>query len=158
LLEGEAGRQLVPSPFEGPIWAYADFCEGLLEDTLFRIASPLLANKKASAHERALFVYVKERKFGAGCVERWSADRDALLSAGRKLLLPTLRTLGRQPFIFGNNPTLADAALYGNLVMLECSEPALLTQLGAAFVDFKSRMDERCRAVSKQRPTLAPPL
>src|SRR5688572_24033301 len=40
LLAGERGKSLVPSPFEGPIWAYHDFVDGPLEDVLFRIASP----------------------------------------------------------------------------------------------------------------------
>jgi len=67
LLERDA--RLTPAPFEGPIWAYADFCDGPLEDVLFRIATPSLAVRKATPEERALFVYVKERKFGVGCVE-----------------------------------------------------------------------------------------
>src|SRR5215213_2434980 len=39
LLQGSAAVRLVPSPFEGPIWAYHDWCDGRLEDVLFRIAS-----------------------------------------------------------------------------------------------------------------------
>src|SRR5687768_7312758 len=33
------GAFLVPSPLEGPIWGYSDFCDNVLEDITFRIAS-----------------------------------------------------------------------------------------------------------------------
>src|SRR5215831_18277783 len=38
LLSRPEAKRLVPSPFEGPIWAYHDFVDGPLEDILFRIA------------------------------------------------------------------------------------------------------------------------
>ncbi len=145
LLEGDAGKTLVPSPFEGPVWAYSDFCDGPLEDTLFRIATPLLVAKKATPEEAALYVYIKERKFGAGCVERWANEREVLIAAGRKLLAPTSTTLARQSFLFGSMPTLADAALYGNLLMLECAEPELVGRLGETLPAFARRMEEACR-------------
>ncbi len=49
LLRGETAALLTPAPLEGPIWAYADFCDGPLEDILFRIATPLLVAKKIDA-------------------------------------------------------------------------------------------------------------
>src|SRR3954470_18962808 len=113
LLGGSAGTRLVPAPLEGPIWAYADFVDGALEDILFRIASPGVRDSWPTPWERALYVLVKERKFGAGCVDAWERDRPALLARGQHLLQPTLSTLGRRPFLFGETPTLADAALYG---------------------------------------------
>lgn len=152
LLTGPAAMLLTPSPFEGPIWAYADFCDGPLEDVLFRIATPDLVRLKETAEERAMFVYIKERKFGAGCVERWLAERDSLLAQARKLLHPTLRTLEQQPFLFGQNPTLADAALYGNLAMLAAADPRLLDALGGGLAPFARRVDERCAATSAARP------
>lgn len=144
VLRGEVGERLVPSPLEGPIWAYADFADDPLEDVLFRLASPQLADKKSGPVERALFVYVKERKFGGGCVARWALEREELLTRGRKLLAPTAQTLSQQPFLFGALPTLADAALYGNLKMLESADPALPSQLGEAFPAFMERLSEVC--------------
>lgn len=153
VITGPVAARLTPSPFEGPIWAYADFCDGPLEDVLFRIATPDLVRLKETAEERALFVYIKERKFGAGCVDRWRADRDSLLAQGRKLLEPTLRTLEQQPFLFGQNPTLADAALYGNLAMLIAADPRLLDALGGGSSSFVRRVDERCAGASAARST-----
>jgi glutathione S-transferase len=47
------------------------------------------------------------------------------------LLAPTERTLSAQPFLFGEKPTLADAALYGQFAMLHAGDPALLRRFGA---------------------------
>ena len=77
-------QRLVPSPLEGPIWAYADFVDGPLEDVLFRIASPAVRDAWPTAGERALYVLIKERKFGAGCVDAWERDRDAARGAGAR--------------------------------------------------------------------------
>lgn len=91
ILEWIAPRapHLVPSPWDGPIWAYADWVDGPFEDVLFRIASPDVRDAWPTAAERALYVYIKERKFGAGCVDAWSRDRPAMIDKVRALLAPT---------------------------------------------------------------------
>lgn len=141
LLVGAAKQALVPSPFEGPIWAYADFADGPLEDVLFRIASPALHHRFRDPGERALFNLVKERKFGAGCADQWLQAREALIERGAHLLAPSLATLEQTPFLFGARPTLADAALYGLLAMLECAEPTLLARLAPGLVGYKARVE-----------------
>jgi glutathione S-transferase len=143
LLSGDAARALTPSPFEGPIWAYADFCDGPLEDVLFRIASPLIGDSWNDPGERALYILIKERKFGPGCVSQWRADRDVLLARARHLLAPTRVTLEASPFLFGKEPTLADAALFGNLAMLREADVELVGALGAAFPAFMARLEAR---------------
>ena len=35
-------RALVRSPWEGPIWAYADWADNILEDAAFRLATPAI--------------------------------------------------------------------------------------------------------------------
>jgi glutathione S-transferase len=131
---------LVPAALAGPIWAYADFTDGPLEDPLFRIASPAVRDAWTSPFERALYVMVKERKFGAGCVDAWLAGRDALFARAHRLLAPTLRTLSEQPFLFGERPTLADAALDGQAKMLLEADPALLERLGRPLVEHGERL------------------
>jgi glutathione S-transferase len=138
-----AAARLVPAPLEGPIWAYADFSDGPLEDVAFRIASPAIANQWTEPFARALYVFVKERKFGAGCVAAWERDRPALVARAQHLLAPTLSTLGRRPFLFGDAPTLADAALYGQCALLE--EAELLAQVSPALVPYCRRLEERVR-------------
>ena len=142
LLAGDAGARLVPAGWEGPIWAYADFSDVVLEDPLFKLASPAVRDAWKTPWERALYVLVKERKFGAGCVEQWERDRDALVAHARRLLAPTLRTLAARPFLFGDTPTLADAALYGECLMLEEADPRLLKRVAEELVPYARRVEK----------------
>jgi glutathione S-transferase len=135
------GKKLVPSPLEGPIWAYCDFVDGPLEDILFRIASPSVRDAWTSPGDRALYVAIKERKFGPGCVDAWQRDCAQLTDRARHLLAPTLSTLGQRPFLFGDQPTLADAALYGNCKMIEVADAALLLRFSEPLVAFIRRVE-----------------
>jgi glutathione S-transferase len=147
LLVGSMAARLVPSPLQGPIWAYADFCDGLLEDVLFRIASPAIRDAWERPSDRALYVLIKERKFGPGCVTAWERDCDALVAKAKHLLAPTLATLAERPFLFGERPTLADAALYGNCAMLEEAHPELLARVSKELGAFMRRVESaRVRA------------
>ena len=144
----EQGRRLVPSPWEGPIWAYSDFTDGALEDVLFRIASPAVRDTWPSAFARALYVLIKERKFGAGCVDAWERERGQLIERARKLLAPSLQTLSARPFLFGERPTLADAALYGQCAMLEAGSAQLLAAVAPELTSYARRV-EAAAATSK---------
>ena len=145
LLREPSAGALVPTPFEGPIWAYHDFVDGPLEDVLFRISTPAVRDAWQTPFERALYVLIKERKFGSGCVDAWLNDRPALLAKARHLLAPTLSTLEKTPFLFGNAPTLADAALYGNCIMLEEADAALLPQISPTLVSYARRVEQAAR-------------
>lgn len=140
-----SGERLVPAGLEGPVWAYADWADSVLEDLMFRLASPQVRERFPKASERALFTYVKERKFGPGCVEQWARDRGSLLTRAQALLLPTARTLARRPFLLGERPSLADAALYGEFAMVRFADPALPAQLGAVFPDWMARLEAAAR-------------
>lgn len=148
LLTGSVSERLVPSPLQGPIWAYADFCDGPLEDVLFRIASPAIRDAWERATDRALYVLIKERKFGAGCVDAWERERDALVAKAKRLLAPTLATLTERPFLFGERPTLADAALYGNCAMLNEAAPALLERISTELRTYMRRVEQARLLVS----------
>ena len=141
LLAGGNAEHLCPPAWAGPIWAYHDFVDGPLEDVLFRIASPAIRDAWTTAWERALYRLVKERKFGAGCVEAWERDRDGLIARARQLLEPSLQTLRARPFLFGDRPTLADASLYGQCAMLEEGEPKLLAAVSPALVAYARRVE-----------------
>lgn len=132
---------LVPAGLEGAVWAYHDHVEGPVEDILFRLASPYVQQAWPTAWERALYTLVKERKFGAGCLDAWRADRAGLLARGREALAPTRASLLRQPFVFGDHLTLADLALYGQWAMLDAAHPALLAELDPIFVAHARRVE-----------------
>jgi glutathione S-transferase len=144
------GARLVPSPWEGPIWAYADFADGPLEDVMFRIGSPAVRDQWATPGDRALYVLVKERKFGAGCVDAWARDLPVLVARARALLAPTLRTLAARPFLFGDAPTLADAALYGHCAMLEEADPQLLAHVAEPLVPYARRLEAAASVKARQ--------
>lgn len=135
------GHALLPAGLEGPIWAYHDHVEGAIEDVLFRLATPAVRDAWPTSWERALYTLIKERRYGAGSIEAWEADRGGLLERGRALLVPTAHTLERHPFLFGEQPTLADLALYGQYKMLEEADEALLPTLGEAFVAHARRIE-----------------
>jgi glutathione S-transferase len=141
----ERDSALVPSPLEGPIWGYHDFVDGPLEDVMFRIGSPAVRAAWPTAGERALYTLVKERKFGAGCVDAWQREQPRLIARAQELLGPSLSTLGKQPFLFGGAPTLADAALYGNCIMLEEADATLLPRVSAQLVGFMRRVEDAAR-------------
>jgi glutathione S-transferase len=134
------GAFLVPSPLEGPIWACADFLDNVVEDITFRIGSPETRQQWPTAGDRALYTMNKERKFGAGCVEKWEREREELLLRARRLLAPTFSTLSKQRFLFGETPTLADAALHGHSLMLHEAKPTLVAQLSPVLAEHMSRM------------------
>ncbi|MBI4515125.1 MAG: glutathione S-transferase family protein [Deltaproteobacteria bacterium] len=141
LLAGAPGLRLVPLPWQGPIWAYADWCDGVLEDVVFRLASPGIRRRFARPADRALFTFIKERKFGRGCVEEWERTAGELTSRVRSLLAPTALTLAQQPFVFGERPTLADAALYGQCAMLRFADAAMPAALGPVFGQWLSGLE-----------------
>ena len=52
-----------------------------------------------------------------------------------------MSTLEQRPFLFGDTPTLADAALYGNCMMLEEGNRNLLDELSPRLVSYARRME-----------------
>lgn len=145
LLSEAPGHTLTPAPLEGPIWAYADFCDGPLEDVMFRIASPLVRDRWTDPGDRALYTLIKERKFGAGCIDQWQREQASLIERARTLLAPSSQTLEQVPFLFGAAPTLADAALYGNLAMLQEADATLPARLAPALEAYMSRLEAASR-------------
>ena len=132
---------LVPSPLEGPIWAYADWADQVLEDPCFKLAVPGILRRFQRPVDRALYTLIKERKYGAGCVQGWERSATQLLEQSRAALAPSDRTLSARPFLFGDRPTLADAALWGQLGMLRYAGIAP-SALGEALPAFVGRLEE----------------
>jgi glutathione S-transferase len=145
LLTGARAAQLVPPPWQGPIWAYADWADGPLEDVLFRIASPGIRRRFERIADRALFTFIKERKFGRGCVEEWERTAGELITRARSMLAPTVATLREQSFLFGVQPTLADAALYGQCVMLRFADTAFPAGLVPELGEWMARVEAAAR-------------
>ena len=104
LLARPGGAALVPSPWEGPIWAYCDWVDGPLEDVLFRLAAPKVRDSFRKLEERSLYVLIKERKFGAGCVDAWDAARAELIERGAEVSEVSHRLGPGKPTLKGRDP------------------------------------------------------
>lgn len=143
LIEDPRASGFVPPGQEAAVWAYCDaFVEGPLEDVLFRIACPAVRDAWPTAWERALYTLVKERRYGAGCIDAWRAEQEALIARGRELLEPTRRSLQKHPWVLGDTLTLADLGLYGQWAMLDCAGPELVDRLGPELRSHARRIEQ----------------
>ena len=75
------------------------------------------------------FIRYKERRFGAGCLDRWREQQPQLLAELAYKLAPTEQMLLGKPFLLGPQPRFADFNLYG---MLGCYLYGGCTELPAA--------------------------
>lgn len=140
LLADQRAAHLVPESLEAAAWAYHDFSDHVLEDITFKIASPATRRKFRRAGERALYTMNKERKFGAGCVDRWEQEQPEMLERVRHFLSPSLRVLRRTPFLFGDQPTLADASLAMHTRMMSYADPDLVERLSPVLREHDDRL------------------
>jgi glutathione S-transferase len=135
-----------PSLREDPLAVVIEgWADNVLEDVAFRLASPglharftELAGGRADA--AAFFRVIKERKFGPGCLEAWHAQRTELADRVVGLLDPVARRLAARPFLLGDGPTLADAAVYGQLHMLQVGFPGFVAERLTALVPWFERV------------------
>jgi glutathione S-transferase len=141
LVSRPSGSRLVPEELAGAVWAFSDWCDGPFEDVMFRIATPWLARRFARAADRALFTFIKERKYGAGCVSQWERDHESLVKRASEAIEPTLQTLKAQAFVFGSEPTLADAALYGQFMMLKVANAEFPGKVAKAIVPWMQSLE-----------------
>lgn len=141
LLRKYPNEAVLPAALQGPVWGYADWCDSQLEDVMFRLASPGIRERFSGYWERALFTFIKERKYGQGCVDQWRLQQDLLIEQARMLLAYTRQTLHHQPYLFGDRPTLADAALYGQFAMLKAADAQLPDRIEPVFADWMHRLE-----------------
>ena len=127
-LDQRYAPSLRPPPLGAAAAVFESWSDSVLEDVAFRLASPACEKRIAALNggredARAMYRFVKERKFGAGCIDAWDQSAPELRARLFTLLAPLVRTLEAQPFLLGARPTLADAAVWGNLHMLEWATP-----------------------------------
>jgi glutathione S-transferase len=65
--------------------------------------------------DRLLFLRHKERKFGVGCLDRWSQEKKYLLEELTRRLLPFDEMLVGHSFLLEDRPRFVDFDLYGML-------------------------------------------
>jgi glutathione S-transferase len=107
------------------------WADGAVEDVAFRLACPgmeelVVSTNGGRADVRAMFRLVKERRYGVGCIEAWKHDAVTYSAHLKSLLAPVVAVLERQPYLLGESLSLADAAVVGQLSMVEASVPGWL--------------------------------
>jgi glutathione S-transferase len=120
--------------------------DNVVEEVAFRIAAPAIDERIAAlnggrADARAMFRLIKERKYGAGCLETWRAQRLESIARLTMLLAPVEEAVGANAFILGDTPTLADAAVYGQLYMIEWAIHGFVDELPAPVAEWYHRVE-----------------
>ena len=129
---------IFPTGWRGIHIALADYIDNNLEDAVYAVAlaDELAHYSKQGADRAALWRLIRERKYGAGFVDRTIANRDANWERARSALAPFEDQLAQSPFLTGRIG-LADFALYGQLYYFaftgEMKIPADLKNLRAFF-------------------------
>ena len=129
---------IFPAGWRGIHIALTDYIDNSLEDAVYAVAlaDELAHYTKQGADRAALWRLIRERKYGAGFVDRTIANRDANWQRARSALAPFEEQLASSPFLTGRIG-LADFALYGQLFYFaftgEMKIPADLKNLRAFF-------------------------
>jgi glutathione S-transferase len=129
---------LFPHAWHGLHLALARYFDTELEDALFKAAVPyeLKHYRRQGADHEALWRFIRERKYGAGFIERMLREHSENLSRAHKLLAPLEDSLADRAFILGRIG-YADFALFGQLTYFAISGtltiPASLPNLLAFF-------------------------
>lgn len=121
------GPSLRANPLSLVLEQWAD---GPLEDLAFRFACPGLEDRmgeEQGEEARLLFRLIKERKYGTGAIAQWRSERLKWLEETRAALAPIASILENQPWVLdGDEPSVADAAIAGQVHMMECASPGLV--------------------------------
>jgi glutathione S-transferase len=143
-LDERHAPSLRPGALVGAATALEAWADNVFEDVAFRLAAPDLEPRVAADAGRpdagAMFRVVKERRYGAGCLDAWRAAAKDFESRLSQLLGPWIETLARQPFLLGERPTVADAALWGQLYMIDYAKPGRVAATWPAIVPWYERV------------------
>lgn len=107
---------LLPPSFSGMHQVLSDYIDTQLEDALFGASIPdkIAFFRRQGRDREAWWRMVRDRKYGAGFVDRMIAEHGAQETRARQALLPFEQALADRAFLLGRIG-LADFALYGQL-------------------------------------------
>ena len=106
---------LFPPEIQGWQHILITYIENECETTGFKVCDAFRDHWLKNDLERGLHRRHKERKFGAGCLEEWTKNVDALTEAFYAAIYPFEQMLAERHFLTGEHPVYADYALCGVL-------------------------------------------
>jgi glutathione S-transferase len=122
-LETKGGVSLREHPLAPLLEQWAD---NWLEETAFRLACPGLEDRMGESQgeeARLMFRLVKERRYGAGCIGQWRVDQAKYSDETKVLLAPVVEAVRSGGSVLGGSVSVADAAVAGQLQMVEFALP-----------------------------------
>lgn len=122
-LETKGGPSLRKNPLAVVLEQWAD---NWFEETAFRLACPGLEDRMGQTQgeeARLMFRLVKERRYGAGCIAQWRADQAKYAAETKAMLAPIVDAVRATGFVLGAEVSVADAAIVGQLHMVEAALP-----------------------------------
>lgn len=141
-LEAMGGIGLRVNPLSVALEQWAD---EYFQEIAFRLACPGLEDvlgAQQGDEARLLFRLVKERRYGVGCVAKWR-DEAALHSKNtRDALRPIEHAVKLHGFMFGA-PSAADAAVVGQLHMVETAQPGWVRQHAPGLIHWFEQLRPR---------------
>lgn len=149
-LDERYGPSLRAGPLGSLTVTLEQWADQTLEDSTFRLACPGLVSLIGTwdpgreLEAKAMFSLVKERRYGTGCIAEWKRDEARYTAKVIELLAPLSRAVEQRPFMLGDSLSLADAAVAGQLVMVEAALPGWL----AKHVPGLTSWFARCQATS----------
>jgi glutathione S-transferase len=110
---------ILPPNWSGMHQVLADYADTHLEDALFGASIPdkLAFFRRQGRDREALWRMVRDRKYGAGFVDKMISEHGVQQSRARQALAPFEQALSDRAFLLGRIG-LADFALYGQLYSL----------------------------------------
>lgn len=142
-LEEMGGIALRVNPLSVALEQWAD---EYFQEIAFRLACPGLEDamgERQGDEARLMFRLVKERRYGVGCVAKWRDEEAQHSEATRVALQPIVSAVRQQRWGFGVMPTAADAAIAGQLHMVEHAKPGWVRKNVPALSDWFEQLRAR---------------
>jgi glutathione S-transferase len=125
-LEKKGGPTVYGDPLASVLEQWAD---EYFEEVAFKLACPGLEERMGrdqGLEAKALFQLIKERRYGSGCIAQWKREEAQWREKTLTLLAPIAQTLTQRPWLVGDSASVADAALAGQLTMVEFAFPGFV--------------------------------
>jgi len=138
-LDQKLGLGLFPAEWEGVQTLLWRHFEGELESFTFRI-NDTHWKELVPKSDHLRFVRHKERKFGRGCLDRWSAEKDMLTQGLVAALAPCEQMLEGRGFLLTDRPLFVDFDLFGMLGNLLYSGHETIPAIYPRLAEWYARM------------------